>query len=88
MEAISFGIPCIVTNVGGNGEIIHDKKNGYLLDKNFRAQELAELIKRFIEMSEEEYTDLCNNARIFWEKEYSATKNYKKFVFELIEMNK
>ncbi len=88
MEAISFGIPCIVTNVGGNGEIIHDKKNGYLLDKKFPTQELAALIKKFIEMSEEDYRDLCNNARMFWEKEYSATKNYKKFVSELIEMNK
>ena len=87
MEAISFGIPCIVTNVGGNGEIIHDKKNGYLLEKDFQAQDLAKLIKKIIEMSEEEYRELCDNARMFWEKEYSADKNYKKFVSELIEMN-
>ena len=38
-------------------------------------------------MSEEEYRELCDNARMFWEKEYSADKNYKKFVSELIEMN-
>lgn len=32
IEALSFGIPCIVSNVGGNSELVIDCFNGVLLD--------------------------------------------------------
>ena len=31
LEAMSYGIPCIATSVGGIPELIYDKKNGLLL---------------------------------------------------------
>ena len=30
MEAMLFGIPCVVTNVGGNPDIINHEENGFL----------------------------------------------------------
>ena len=35
MEALSFGIPCIATDVGGTKEIVIDGYNGWLLKKDF-----------------------------------------------------
>ena len=33
MEAMLFGIPCVVTNVGGNPDIINHEENGFLFPK-------------------------------------------------------
>ena len=32
LEALSIGKPCVVTNAGGNSEIIKHRKNGYVVD--------------------------------------------------------
>lgn len=80
MEAISFGIPAIATDVGGSREIILDGVNGYLLEKNFDVGQLADLIRKFANMPEDKYAKLCRNARSIWERKYNADKNYKKFV--------
>lgn len=79
MEAMSFGIPCIATDVGGTKEIITDKHNGILLEKNFEPEILAQWISEFIEMPEAEYMQYRKNARADWENKYSAEKNYKQF---------
>lgn len=36
-EALQYGTPCIVTDIGGNTEVIKDGVNGYIvpLDMNF-----------------------------------------------------
>lgn len=36
MEALSFGIPVIATNVGGTSEIITDGVNGFLIEKTLK----------------------------------------------------
>jgi len=34
LEAMSLGIPCVVSNVGGNPEVIENNKNGIVLAEN------------------------------------------------------
>lgn len=80
MEALSFGIPCIATNVGGTGEIIRDKYNGILLDKNFNIESLANYVFEFAHMSEKEYQEYRFNARKSWEDNFDADKNYREFI--------
>ncbi|MCQ2450664.1 MAG: glycosyltransferase [Clostridia bacterium] len=79
MEAISFGIPVIATDVGGTNEIVIDGKNGYLLDENFDTLKSAEVINDFIAMPEENYKGYCKNSRKIFEEMFYADKNYSEF---------
>ena len=45
MEASSFGIPVIATNVGGVGEIVENGYNGLLLNKDFLNRDLSVLFE-------------------------------------------
>ncbi len=47
LEAGVSGLPCIVSNVGGNGEIIKDGETGFLID-DFSAEVYAEKIEKLI----------------------------------------
>ena len=76
MEAMSYGIPCIATNVGGNSEIVTDNYSGKLLAVDFEPQVLADYIKEFATMSAVEYNEYRKNAREDWKNKHSAIKNY------------
>jgi glycosyltransferase involved in cell wall biosynthesis len=80
MEAMSFGIPAIATDVGGVSEIVKDQKNGFLLRKDFEDSQLSELIRRFCEMPNADYMQYRKFARDYWEENFSAEKNYSDFV--------
>lgn len=84
MEALSFGIPCIATDVGGTGEIVRNKYNGILLEKDFKPKVLAEWIKYFAELSDTEYQGYREHSRQSWQDNYDADKNYKAFVKTLM----
>lgn len=83
MEAMSFGIPCVATNVGGNGEIVTDGFSGKLLPADFDPQELTDVIESFAAMSQEEYAVFRKNAREDWNRKHSAENNYPAFVAQL-----
>ncbi len=83
MEAISFGIPVIATEVGGVSEIVHDKYNGYLLNKDFNIDSLVDLILKVINMPEREYQDLRKRAREYWNDNFNAELNYRTFYSEI-----
>lgn len=79
MEAMSFGIPCIATNVGGTGEIVEDEVNGYLLPGDFESNDVAKKIRKFLTMSNLEYESFCIEARMTWNDKYNAERNYTGF---------
>lgn len=83
MEAISYGMPVIATNVGGVKEIVKDGFNGFLLDKNFKDEGLIKNIRNIYEMPEEEYLKLRENSRKMWEQYFNAEINYENFIDEL-----
>lgn len=53
MEAESYGIPIIATNVGGTSEIVHNRENGILLDVNFTDKDLLDAINEVMENAEQ-----------------------------------
>lgn len=85
MEAQSFGIPVIATDVGGTSELVVDRQNGVLLKKDFQHEELLKAIDLIME-----------NARMFrkkakssWDEHSNAEINYRSFFDnELAEINK
>ena len=85
MEAMSCGIPCIATNVGGNAEIVN-KKNGTLLTDNPTKEEIADAITAFYNLSQEEKIEKSKQAKQTWELEYNATINFEKFSKLLMEL--
>ena len=80
MEAISFGLPVIATDVGGTREIVLDKYNGRILDADFEDTELAHYIESFIIMDKSLYCTYRENSRKLWEEKFNANKNYKMFL--------
>ena len=82
MEAMSFGVPCMATNVGGNGEIVTNE-NGCLLPSTPSADLIAQEIKRFIGMSSATYTQYSNAAFQTWNTAYNAAQNYTALVNNL-----
>lgn len=85
MEAISFGIPIIATDVGGTSEIVFDGVNGRLLPEIFEINELADRIHEIISMSDADYNTLSRNARKIYEDKFNAEKNYTEFCKELLK---
>jgi glycosyltransferase involved in cell wall biosynthesis len=71
MEALSFNVPVVATNVGSNSEIV-TKESGMLISANPSPEEVARAI---IELTGKDV-----KARGFWNNHYNAQKNYGEIV--------
>lgn len=71
MEAISFNIPVIATDVGATSEIVTEK-TGLLIDSNSSISEISSAIHAIRKMNFE--------PRSFWFSNYNAEQNYKLFI--------
>ncbi|MDG1330758.1 MAG: glycosyltransferase [Crocinitomicaceae bacterium] len=78
MEAMSFGIPVMATNVGGTSEIVNSE-NGELLPADLSAELLTERIEEFFQSSEEIRINMGKAAFDTWQSKYNAAKNYAEF---------
>lgn len=76
MEALSFGIPVIATNVGGTSEII-DNQVGELLKTDISAGQIAKTIQQ---LANRDLAKLRKNARNRWNDVCNAKENYSRFV--------
>lgn len=82
MEALSFGIPVIATNVGGTSELVNDTL-GKLIDPTFEPDQLAATIDSQLKGSRVETETFRKNARLAFELKASADTNYKSFYEDL-----
>ena len=85
MEAMSFGIPVIGTNVGGVSEIVNED-NGYLLSANPTSQEIVSVIEKFQQLSNEDKEKKRKAAYSTWENKYNADLNYSEFVERIVNL--
>lgn len=86
MEACSFGLPVIATDVGGTSEIVLDGTVGFLLEANPTPQTVADTILKMIQMDPEAYAVMRKNARTHWEENFEAKKNYREFSEQLLAL--
>jgi colanic acid/amylovoran biosynthesis glycosyltransferase len=78
MEAISFNIPVIGTDVGGTSEIVC-AETGVLLSANPNCYEILQAI---------ESVRLTNfQPRLYWKKNFSAKTNYENFTKAILSLN-
>ena len=82
MEAMSIGIPCIASNVGGNAEIVTNL-NGRIISKNCTPEIIKNAIIEIIISSQDEKNALKQNAFLTWDKNYNARKNYSGFIEQI-----
>jgi glycosyltransferase involved in cell wall biosynthesis len=81
MEAISFGIPVVATDVGGTSEIV-DNSIGGLIEADFNPLEIAQLIDNSIDKwVKNEFREIVKHA---WDEKYNANKNYLEFGKKII----
>lgn len=87
MEAMSFGIPALATDVGGTNELVDDSC-GFLVSSSLSSNDICSIIYKFI------HTDLYKIhyrrrlARKKWELNFSSKINYVNFCKNVIEMFK
>jgi len=85
MEAISFGIPVIATDVGGMAEITNNE-NGTLLPANPTASEVAGAIEKFCRMDDDQFQLVQRNAYRTWNETFNSASNYSLFTEQLIKL--
>jgi len=85
MEAISFGIPIIASNVGGVPEIVNNK-TGILLDPDNCADELVKALHHFAAMTVLQIETLRKSCRKYWEENYMAENQYPLFIENVLNL--
>jgi glycosyltransferase involved in cell wall biosynthesis len=81
MEAISFGIPILSTDVGGCKEIVTEQ-TGILIPLETSMEKVAQIITDF-RNTYQNTPEFRLGVRKFWEEKFDADKNYKA-LFDLI----
>lgn len=84
MEAISFGIPVLSTDVGGCNEIVNEQ-TGQLIPLNTPTAEIASIIER-IASSNINTLEFRRGVRAFWQNNFEIEMNYKE-LFDILEMH-
>lgn len=84
MEAMSFGIPALATDVGGTSELVNDGVNGYLMNPDVPIAEIANKIHNIALLDKDKKMNLRINARKTWEDHFCANNNFLRFCDKLI----
>jgi glycosyltransferase involved in cell wall biosynthesis len=87
MEAMSYGIPCIATDVGGTGELVRGG-GGQLVPVDITAEQLAEVIRSFWLSTDRGTNNRAAEAKAKIAEDYSSRKNFSRFAGDLINFTK
>ena len=82
MEAFSFGVPAVGTDVGGIPEMVNEG-TGFLLRPDPTPAEIAAAIAAYADASAAKKTALRSNARQMWHASFYDKANHTRFADEL-----
>jgi len=85
MEAMSFGIPVISTDVGGINELVKSN-NGFLVNSSVNYDEIISIINSYNEMDSTSKKEISNKAINHWNKNFNAEENFPIFAKQLKEL--
>lgn len=86
IEAMSFGIPVLATDVGGTKELVINNSTGFLLPAEIKPVDLAQEIQNFMNIDHNTYSVFRKNAFQMWKDNYNYEINYKCFYDEIIDI--
>lgn len=81
IEATMIGLPIVCSDVGGNAEICHHGKNGWVLND---WDDLIETLNNLPNITDEQYAKMCEESRRIYESNFTF-EIFKKRYTELIE---
>ncbi|MGZ3884782.1 MAG: glycosyltransferase [Bacteroidia bacterium] len=84
IEAISFGLPILSTDVGGCNEICNEQ-TGILIQKTFDPKDVAKQIRDF-NTSPMNTDGFRKGVRLFWKEHFDSAKNYHNFSKKIIAL--
>ena len=76
MEACSYAIPIIATDVGGTKEIVFDSQNGYLIGQNHTLESVAAKLDLILNNPDNSFG--INSAKIY-KRDFSSKDNFNQF---------
>ena len=79
VEAYSFGVPVIGSNLGGIPEIVLNDKTGYIFEAK-DSTELSTVILKAAKLDQKTYVNLSNNAFEFAIQNFNSEKYSKKLI--------
>lgn len=82
MEAMSYGIPIIAPGICNLPVMIGD--GGMLTSPECDPSELADLIRKLHDLSDDEVNNMRKAARLKWEEKFDAEKNSRVFIEEVL----
>lgn len=79
VEAYSFGVPVIGSQLGGITEIIRDGETGFLFESK-NVSSLSSVLAKTLTIDDVLYASMCDNAFIFAKEHFSPEEHYKKLI--------
>ena len=86
MEAISYGVPIIATDVGGISEIVIPSYNGVLLKANLDFTDVQRALKEYIGLSVEQKECIRNHSIKLWREKFDSDTNLPNYFEKLTAM--
>lgn len=87
MEAMSYSIPVLATDVGGTSEIVNNE-NGILVPENITIDNLVTLIEEYRNFELDKVNKKRISAYHTFQSLYNAETNYQKFIQEIENIRK
>lgn len=86
MEAISYGVPVIATDVGGTSEIVFPPCNGFLLKPDLNYKDIQNTLKKYIGMSVEQKECMRKQSIEIWREKFDSDVNLPNYFRKLVTM--
>lgn len=87
MEAMSYSLPIIATDVGGTSELFSPSMFDGILPKDLSGDDLREALIRLHSASPDDYSTFAAASREEWESSWNSERNFEDFMPDLARLH-